>query len=64
MLPELNELAALIAFVAVIVVGTAGLWILPMDMTEETILTMVVPSMIVFGLIMFGIGVAHGKYRG
>lgn len=64
MIPELNEVATIIAFIVVIAVGVAGLLVLPMDMTEETILTMVLPSMIVFGAIMLAIGIAHGKYRG
>lgn len=63
MLPELNEAGTVIAYGVVIAVGTAGLWVLPMGMNEETILTMVLPSMAVFGAIMLAIGIAHGKYR-
>lgn len=63
MLPELNEVATVVAFIAVIAVGTAALWVMPMGMTEETVLTMVLPSMTVFGVIMLIIGIAHGKYR-
>lgn len=63
MLPELNEVATVIATVLVIGVGIGGLWILPLDMTEDTILTMVFPSMIAFGVIMLAIGISHGKYR-
>lgn len=32
-------------------------------MTVQTTLMMVAPSMIVFGLIAFGIGVKHGEFR-
>lgn len=64
MLPELNRAATVIAFVVVIAIGTAGLWAMPMGMTEDTIITMVLPSMVVFGAIMLAIGIAHGKHVG
>lgn len=63
MLPDLNTVSAAIAFVVVIAVGTAGLWLMPVGMDENTILTMVLPSMVVFGGIMLAIGIAHGQYR-
>lgn len=63
MLPELNTVSTAIAFVVVIAVGTAGLWFMPVGMDEETILMMVLPSMVVFGAIMLAIGIAHGQYR-
>lgn len=63
MLPTLDTLTTMVAFAIVIAVGAVGLWVLPMGMTEETILTMVLPSMIVFGAIMLAIGIAHGKFR-
>ncbi|AEH35524.1 MULTISPECIES: DUF7333 family protein [Halopiger] len=50
------------AFIAVIALGVGGLIAAPM-MTTDTVLMMVAPSMIVFGLIMFGIGLLHGQYR-
>lgn len=50
------------AFIAVIAIGVGGLIAAPM-MTTNTVLMMVAPSMIVFGLIMLAIGVAHGQYR-
>ena len=63
MLPELSTIGTIIAFTAVIAAGVAGLFVLPVDMTEETILTMVLPTMVVFGGIMLVIGIAHGRYR-
>lgn len=63
MLPQLDTVGTLIAFVAIIAVGTAGLFALPIGMTTDTILMMVLPSMIVFGAIMLAIGIAHGQYR-
>ncbi|USZ72704.1 DUF7333 family protein [Natronosalvus halobius] len=50
------------AFVAIIAVGTAALTMMP-GMTTGTILTMVLPSMAIFGAIMLAIGVKHGEYR-
>ncbi|WP_226041680.1 hypothetical protein [Natrinema sp. DC36] len=50
------------AFIAVIALGVVGLIAAPM-MEMDTVLTMVAPSMIVFGLIMLGLGIKHGEYR-
>ncbi|SEV87555.1 DUF7333 family protein [Natrinema salifodinae] len=50
------------AFIAVIAIGVGGLLAAPM-MTMDTVLMMVAPSMIVFGLLMLGIGVKYGEYR-
>ena len=49
-------------FVAVIALGTAALIAAPM-MTTSTVLMMVLPSMVVFGLIMLLIGVKYGQYQ-
>lgn len=51
-----------LAFIVVIGLGIGGLIAAPM-MTMETVLMMVAPSMIAFGLIMLVIGVKHGEYR-
>ena len=53
---------ALGVLLAVVGVGVGGLIASPM-MTTETILMMVAPSMLVFGLLAFGLGVKHGEYR-
>lgn len=50
-------------FLGVIVLGIAGLIFAPIPMTTSTILMMVLPSMVIFGLIMFAIGLGHGSYR-
>jgi hypothetical protein len=57
---DLTKTAA--AFVVLIAVGVGALVGAPM-MTTGTVLTMVLPSMVAFGLICLGIGVAHGQYR-
>ena len=50
-------------FVLLIAIGAGGLIGSPIPMDTSTILTMVAPSMAVFGLVMLGIGVKHGEYR-
>jgi len=49
------------AFILVIALGIGGMAATPMGLT--TILMMVAPSMIVFGLLMLVLGVKHGEYR-
>ncbi len=47
-------------FVALIALGVVGTT--PM-MGTSTVLMMVLPSMVIFGLVMLAIGVKHGEYR-
>ena len=50
------------ALLAVIAVGLGGL--LAGDvMPVRVVLMMVAPSMVVFGLLAFGLGVRHGEHR-
>jgi uncharacterized membrane protein HdeD (DUF308 family) len=49
-------------FAILIAVGVGALVAAPM-MGTSTVLMMVAPSMIVFGLICLAIGVKHGEYR-
>ncbi len=58
---EFNLPTTAAAFIAVIAIGVVGLIATPMGM--DTVLMMVTPSMIVFGLIMLGLGIKHGEYR-
>ena len=53
------------AFVAVILVGVLAMLFSPAGeaMQTDTVLMMVAPSMIVFGLICLVLGVKHGEYR-
>lgn len=46
----------------IIVVGLLGMWQAQM-MTEDTLFTMVLPSMVVFAAINFVLGVKYGEYR-
>ncbi|ELY63896.1 DUF7333 family protein [Natrinema versiforme] len=50
-----------VAFLVVIGIGIGGMLATPMG--TDTILMMVTPSMIVFGLLMLALGVKHGEYR-
>lgn len=49
-------------FVAILVVGVGGLAASGV-MATSTVLMMVLPSMVVFGLICLGLGVKYGEYR-
>lgn len=48
-------------FVAVVVLAAVGMTFTPM--TTSTVFMMVVPSVVVFGLLMIALGVKHGEYR-
>ena len=50
------------AFIALIAIGAGGLLVSGM-MGSNTVLMMVTPSMVIFGLLMLLIGVKHGEYR-
>ncbi|WP_331235987.1 DUF7333 family protein [Natronorarus salvus] len=60
---ELDTTKTAVAFLAIVGVGVAVLLTRPVGMTTETVLMMVAPSMIVFGLLALAIGVKHGEYR-
>jgi len=53
---------ALGTVLAIVVLGVAGLVAGGM-MALRTTLMMVAPSMLVFGLLAFGLGVKHGEFR-
>lgn len=59
---EFDRTTTIGLFVAVIAIGTIALVAAPM-MQASTVLTMVLPSMVVFGLITFGIGLKHGQHQ-
>jgi hypothetical protein len=50
-------------FVALVAIGIGGLVAAPIPMDTSTILMMVLPSTVAFGLICLAIGVKHGEYR-
>ncbi|WP_299236449.1 DUF7333 family protein [Natronomonas sp.] len=54
------SLGALLVIVAIGVAGLAGSGV----MGPGTVLMMVAPSMVVFGLVAFALGMKHGQYRG
>ena len=54
---------ALGALVVVVAAGVGGLMAAPIPMGTDTIVMMVAPSMLVFGLVAFGLGVKHGEFR-
>jgi len=60
---ELDTTKTAAAFLAIVGVGVAVLLTMPVGMTTDTVLMMVAPSMIAFGLLTLAIGVKHGEYR-
>ncbi|MFB6243525.1 MAG: hypothetical protein ABEH80_05460 [Halobaculum sp.] len=50
-------------FLGIVAIGTAGLIVAPIPMQTSTILMMVLPSIVIFGLITVALGVKHGEYR-
>ncbi len=59
---ELNLPVAVGIIAAIIGAGVGGMWMAEM-MTEDTLLMMVLPSMVGFAAVIFVIGVFHGQYR-
>ena len=59
---EFNAPVTAAVLLVIVTLGTAGL--IAMDfMATSTVLMMVTPSMLVFGLIALLLGVKHGEYR-
>ncbi|WP_415383112.1 hypothetical protein [Halosimplex sp. TS25] len=58
---DLPKTAAL--FTLVVIVGVGALIGAPIPMETSTILMMVAPSMVAFGLICLGLGVLYGEHR-
>ena len=52
-----------VVFVALVAIGVIGLITAPIPMSTDTILMMVAPSMVAFGLICLGLGVKYGEHR-
>lgn len=58
---EFNRTVTWGIFVGLVVLGTVGLLAMQV-MQTTTVLTMVAPSMAVFGLIMLWLGIQHGEW--
>ncbi len=58
---EFDERVTALGFVLLVVVGTGITMATPM--TTETVLMMVVPSLVVFGIVAVALGVKYGEYR-
>lgn len=59
---EFDRTTTLGIFAALIVIGAGGL-LASGVMAASTILMMVLPAMVVFGLVCLAIGVRYGEYR-
>jgi len=60
---EFDRTKTAVAFVALVAVGTGVLLGMPIGMATSTVLMMVLPSMVAFGLICLAIGVQYGEFR-
>lgn len=58
---EFDGRTTAVVFVALIAVAAGVMVATPMD--TNTVLLMVLPSTVVFGLVMVALGVKHGQYR-
>ena len=50
-------------FLAIVVVAVGGLLVSPIPMAQSTILMMVLPSVLVFGVVCLFLGTKYGEYR-
>jgi hypothetical protein len=58
----LSPLKTAVGFVVLIIIGVGGL-LGSGVMATGTVLMMVLPAMVIFGLICIGLGVQYGEYR-
>ena len=58
---EFDRVTTAVAFVIVVAVATGVTVATPMD--TSTVLMMVLPSIVIFGLVVLALGVKHGEYR-
>jgi aconitase A len=59
---EFDSTTTAIVFVALIAIGVGGLLVADV-MATGTVLMMVLPAMVVFGLLCLAIGVQYGQHR-
>ena len=50
-----------VAFVVLVLLGVAIAWVTPMG--QRTVLMMVLPALVFYGLVALAVGVKHGEYR-
>lgn len=58
---EFDRVTTAVIFVAIVALATGAMVATPMQ--TSTVLMMVLPSMVVFGLVMVALGVKHGEHR-
>lgn len=58
---DFDTKTTVLVFVAVVVLATVAMTLTPM--TTQTVFMMVVPSMVIYGLLMLWLGVQHGEHR-
>lgn len=58
---EFDTATTAIGFVLLVLIGVGVTWATPMG--PRTVLMMVLPSLVIFGLLALALGVKHGEYR-
>jgi hypothetical protein len=58
---DFDRVTTAVAFVIVVAIATGVTVATPMD--TSTVMMMVLPSIVVFGLVVLALGVKHGEYR-
>ncbi|MFB6267084.1 MAG: hypothetical protein ABEI31_05435 [Halodesulfurarchaeum sp.] len=58
---EFDQLTTAIGFVVLVAIALGGSLLTPMS--QRSVLMMVLPSAVVYGLVMLALGVKHGEYR-
>ena len=58
---EFDTTTTAAGFVLLVLISVGVTWTTPMG--QSTVLMMVLPSLVIFGLLALGLGVKHGEYR-
>ncbi|HKJ58465.1 MAG TPA: hypothetical protein VKA37_04490 [Halobacteriales archaeon] len=58
---EFDTTTTAAGFVLLVLIGVGVTWMTPMG--QSTVLMMVLPSLVIFGLLALALGVKYGEYR-
>lgn len=58
---EFDTTTTAIGFVLLVLIGVGVSWATPMG--QRTVLMMVLPALVIYGLLTLALGVKHGEYR-
>lgn len=58
---EFDTTTTAMGFVLLVLIGVGVSWATPMG--QRTVLMMVLPALVIYGLLTLALGVKHGEYR-